>query len=182
MYKEISAVNIPVSYKQACYHTMQVILHILRRKCWFKKIFWFQTAEISFLRFNCDSFCACCYRVPHKSTYLISAVSWYMNEENRITQYKVIVKKCDPIPPKSIIAVESRCLSITGRNFSFHHKPIHRSCMAVPMESDKMMICLCLPIHLSFQFEAPINYATVVCCLAVMFHLCNMVRIQNLII
>ena len=30
-------------------------------------------------------------------------------------------QKCDPIPQKSIIAVQSRCLSITGRNFLFNH-------------------------------------------------------------
>ena len=30
-------------------------------------------------------------------------------------------QKCDPIPQKSIIAVDSRCLSITSRNILFHH-------------------------------------------------------------
>ena len=36
-------------------------------------------------------------------------------------------QKCDPIPQKSTFAFESRYLSITGRNFLFHHCTLIRN-------------------------------------------------------
>ena len=42
-----------------------------------------------------------------------------MNEENRTTEYEDIVKNMTPYPQKIVIAVELRCISMTGRNFVF---------------------------------------------------------------
>ena len=42
------------------------------------------------------------------------------------TQYEVIVKNATPYP-KSIIAVDSRCLFITDRNFLFYHCTLARN-------------------------------------------------------
>ena len=50
-------------------------------------------------------------------------------QEWRKSNYTVrsYCQKCDSIPQKSIIAVESMCLSITDRNFLFHHCTLARN-------------------------------------------------------
>ena len=44
-----------------------------------------------------------------------------------ILRVRSYCKICDPISPKSIIVIESRCLSMTGRNFLFHHCTLARN-------------------------------------------------------
>ena len=72
--------------------------------------------------------------VPYKSTYLISAksrckynlCSIWSKLNHTVRSY---CKKCDPIPLKSIVAVESNCLSITDCNFLFHHCTLARNAL-----------------------------------------------------
>ena len=72
--------------------------------------------------------------VPYKSTYLISAksrckynlCSMWSKLNHTVRSY---CKKCDPIPLKSIVAVESNCLSITSCNFLFHHCTLARNAL-----------------------------------------------------
>ena len=96
--------------------------------------------------FNSDNLFACCWSVPHNSAYII-----YAESQCKYNSFGIWLKKIKPhsamllskmwlhihpLPPpppppppqkkkkkkkRSIIAIESKCLSITGRNFLFHH-------------------------------------------------------------
>ena len=61
---------------------------------------------------------------------------WYMNEENRITQYEVIVKNVIPYSKKALLTVESMC-SLTGRTFLFHHCTLARNAVLDTPETKK---------------------------------------------